>query len=168
MSKYKSGSMSNYWAMGFVGGLMMVAAGVLFILSPIVGCAGSIGNNNGSGGTVLFVLSIVLAAGGSYMRYLSRQAQFDPTADRSSANVSVAIAPIVSATSDISPQADSGTKRFVGDANLSNSGYKIFLVESYGIRKNDVLEGFIFDGNIYQSVEAALEAADSKYKHENG
>lgn len=164
MSKYKSSSMSNYWAMGFVGGLMMIGAILLFMMSLVVGCVGSIANDRGSAGTWLFVLSVVLGAGGSYMRYLSRQAQFDPTSGGSSANVSVAVAPVISSPGEISQRADPGMSRFAGDADLNNSSYKIYLVESYGIRKNDVLEGYIFDGNIFQSVEAALEAADAKYK----
>ena len=161
-SKYSTNTMSQYWLMGFVGGIMMIGALVLFLLSLMVGCVNSLSSGGGSSGSVIFALSIATGAAGSYLRYLSRQAQFDPTDTASSANISIAVAPVISEVKN-----DVGNKKepinFSGERSLSNDAYKIFLVKKYDISKNDVLDKFIVMDKLFPTIDAALEAAHEIY-----
>jgi len=46
-------------------------------------------------------------------------------------------------------------KSFQGEINIENAQYKLFLIDRYGIKKNDVLGKFIFQEKMHDTVENA-------------
>jgi len=50
---------------------------------------------------------------------------------------------------------------FSGERNLTNDSYKIYLVKKYKIEKNDVLSKFVCSDRLFESIDQALEFADS-------
>lgn len=50
-----------------------------------------------------------------------------------------------------------------GDRTLENDAYKIFLVKNYNIEFNELLKKYIFNGALYESVDAALVAVHAFY-----
>lgn len=57
---------------------------------------------------------------------------------------------------------DIAEKNFIGERNLTNDAYKLFLLEKYAIKKNDVLEKFICENRIFDTVDLAIEFAANK------
>lgn len=52
---------------------------------------------------------------------------------------------------------------FIGDADLTNDAYKLFLVKKYAIEKNDALSKFVLNERLFDSISDALRfAADSE------
>ena len=49
-------------------------------------------------------------------------------------------------------------------SSLSDDAYKIFLTKEFEIQKNDVLEKFVVDEKLFDTVEEALEHADGLYR----
>ena len=52
---------------------------------------------------------------------------------------------------------------FRGDRDLDNAAYKEFLVNHYGIRRNDVLGEFILGDRSFLNLEQVLAEADRQY-----
>tara|TARA_B100000029_G_C17426913_1_gene906417 strand:- start:197 stop:607 length:411 start_codon:yes stop_codon:yes gene_type:complete len=92
------------------------------------------------------VIGFVCALGGGYMRYLSIQ------------TVRVGDSKIDTENSNADNSKD--TPKFVGDRNLENDSYQLYLVKKYNIEKNNVLEKFTFNNKTYDSLEEALKSAD--------
>lgn len=63
---------------------------------------------------------------------------------------------------NISNQGGKNIKGWIGERDLSNKEYQIFLVKKYDIEKNDVLSIFIADGKSYETIADALSAAHEK------
>ncbi len=55
---------------------------------------------------------------------------------------------------------------FVGDRDLVNDEYKIWLVDRYNITKNEALAGLVCDKKIFQTIDAALSHAHELYTAE--
>ena len=55
------------------------------------------------------------------------------------------------------------TPTFVGEANLTNDSYKIFLTKQYRIERNQALEQFECDGKLFDNAKTALEHAHDLY-----
>ena len=49
---------------------------------------------------------------------------------------------------------------------LSNDAFKLFLIENYGIRRNELLNKFVFHEKIYASLDDSLNAARDTYEKE--
>ena len=67
------------------------------------------------------------------------------------------------------PSADGGdsTKNsltYLGDPELSNDSYIIFLTKRFDIEKNEVLGKYIVSNKLFTTLEEALEAGDQLYK----
>ncbi len=48
---------------------------------------------------------------------------------------------------------------FDGERELSNDAYQLYLVEKYGITRNDVFDRFVMNGRTFDALELALSAA---------
>ena len=93
-----------------------------------------------SGSTLGIIVGIISLPVGAYMRYLSKQAV---TVESISEKIQ---------------------KQFVGKRTLENETYKLYLVEKYGIKKNETLDKYVFNDEPYDNLNKALEAADNHDK----
>ena len=48
---------------------------------------------------------------------------------------------------------------FEGEKKLENDSYQLFLVEKYNIKKNETLEKYTLNGQLYKNLSEALETA---------
>jgi hypothetical protein len=133
--------MVKAWASGFGGGVLMVI-GVIVVL---IGLLGSMAGD--TEGKVMFWIGVLMVAGGSYLRYLSKQTVRNFSGDesqRSSASVSVAIAPLSTQTNnDIK---SSTLKKFdEADRLISNDSFKLYLVNHFKVSKHEVLGKYVLE-----------------------
>jgi hypothetical protein len=56
--------------------------------------------------------------------------------------------------------------KFLGEANISSSKYQLYLTKKFNIEKNNTLEKFIIEDQVYNSLDEALSAADLMYVKE--
>ena len=152
-------SMAKAWASGFGGGVLMVL-GVIVVL---IGLLGAIGGE--TAGKVMFWVGVLMIAGGSYLRYLSKQTVRNFSGDdsqRSSASVSVAIAPL---SSQANNETQSSTmKNFdVADRVISNDSFKLYLVDYFKISKHEVLGKYVVGEKLYDTLDEALNQAALLY-----
>ena len=49
-------------------------------------------------------------------------------------------------------------KEFTGERVLTNDAYKIYLVEKYGIKYNEILKKYVYNDTLYESVDEVLIA----------
>jgi hypothetical protein len=145
--------MFSYWLIGFIGGLAMVI-GALLMLAGIFK-------------TELFVFGIVICAGGSFMRYISRQTQQTINDGTQNSNVSVSLGtiPITAHKPNHSTVSGVPPLRHFNDeeAVLSNDAFKIYLIKRYDVHREPVLDKFIFKEKIYNDLNDALEDARRFY-----
>ena len=53
---------------------------------------------------------------------------------------------------------------FNGERNIDNSSYQLFLTKKYNIEKNNTLEKYVINDDVYDTLLLALSAADSHYQ----
>lgn len=53
--------------------------------------------------------------------------------------------------------------QFDGEKNISSSPYQLFLTKKYGIEKNNTLEKYAFDNEVFDTLVGALREADQRY-----
>ena len=51
------------------------------------------------------------------------------------------------------------SNKYTGDLDLTSDGYKVFLIEKYNIKPNEVLDGYTLNGQLYETREETLTAA---------
>jgi len=57
---------------------------------------------------------------------------------------------------------------FIGERNISSSPYQLFLIKKYGIEKNNTLEKYVFDNEVFDTLIGVLQEADRRYVAELG
>jgi hypothetical protein len=154
-------NMGKSWATGFFGTLLMGAGSILVLMCLLSFAFG------GTDKTYFFsVLAIALIAVGSYLRYLSSQTVRTFTGDdvdKNSSNVSVTIGSVTPGAND--NHKVNSFKRFEGeDKSLANDAFKLYLVNTFKISKNEVFNKFTFNEKLYDSLDDALVAAKTKYE----
>lgn len=58
------------------------------------------------------------------------------------------------------------SEQYSGEADLQSSSYQLFLTKRYGIEKNNTLDKYIFDEQVFDSLDQALSAAHVRYHDE--
>jgi hypothetical protein len=120
----------------------------LFLLSWLIACGiiASIASGREIGGVKGFWLSVFLSPllGAIFVATSPRLQSDAPKPHDGNSNLS---------------KQESHSAEFTGETDISNDAYKIWLVKSFQIEKNDTLNGFIMRERVYSSVDEALEAA---------
>ena len=126
--------MFGSYLQGFIGLTIMLVGGPVCIFKGFTEYDG----------TVWFVAGFLCFFGGGYLKYLSNQTVRtgdDITGDGASAT------------------GTASSVQFNGVKELENSDYRLYLVEKYGITKNETLGVFSFSGKSYESLESAMDVA---------
>lgn len=61
---------------------------------------------------------------------------------------------------------DSKNRRYHGERNVQIGKYQLFLTEKYLINKNETLEKYVIDDNLFDTLEESLRYADNKEEQE--
>ena len=124
--------MFGSYIQGFVGLVIMLLAGPYFLFKGF--------DDEG----FFFLLAFLCFFGGGYLKYLSNQTT------RAGDDLTARGLGVTSAAF---------SKQFNGVKKLENSDYKLYLVEKFGIAKNETLGVFSFSGKSYETLENALAVA---------
>lgn len=60
---------------------------------------------------------------------------------------------------------NAAAKMFDGERNLAATSYQLYLTQTFNIEKNATLEKYVAEGNVFDTLPDALEAADKLYDH---
>ena len=125
---------------GWIGGIIAFI-GILLIIFGIIGP------------DVYLVIGLLLSIGGGYIRYLSTQA--------------VTVEKPVTIDTTKEDRIETNQTEFNGEKKLDNETYQLYLVDKYGIKKNDTLDKFVLNNTPYPDLQEVLKVAHNLETGEN-
>lgn len=153
------------WLFGFIGGGLMLFGIILIVVGVFAGAQ-------------VLVLGVVLTAGGSFMRYMSKQTVSVSNPSSVSAQVAVATSSLSvpppglhdQRTADglkLNQAIQKTTKTFnPEEQDLANDAFKLYLVEKYGIYRHEVFGKFVVGEKMYDTLDETLAIAKEIYAKE--
>lgn len=135
------------------GSVGLLVLGMVFALIPFFIAM----NRNHKYKWIIFVLCLFTMSGIAWVVALVWSLW--PQSDLS--GVSVVVSHTAGQTS-IAQESELTENSFDGDPNLNNDSYKLYLVEKYNIKKNDVLGKYVYDNQLFDTVDLALEFVSLK------
>lgn len=141
--------MVDAWLMKFMGSLLVVVGALVMFLGLF-------------NGAQAFTFGLFICAGGSFLRYYSKQIH-KPVDESDSSNANVANLVAIADKNLEKLSVDVGNKETpllrvfsINEAILENDSFKIYLIKAFNIHKEPTLEKFIFNEKIYSSLDEAL------------
>ena len=133
--------MFGMFVRGWIGGIIVFIG----ILLAILGLTGNL---------VYVVIGLLLSFGGGYIKYLSTQAV---TIEK----------PVIVDIAAKGDRIETNQSEFNGEKKLDNETYQLYLVDKYGIKKNDTLEKFVLNNTPYPDLQEVLKVAHNLETGEN-